>query len=450
VVKARLPGLVVVLVLLACGRTAPVRIADGGVGAGGGLGGGAAGGGVGGANGGGPGGGAGVEPLLLDFTQGALTAHRLDASTAFTQRLTSTHQRTLGLSAGGGVVGWLYRDAAGTTVGTTRRDGTTAFRTDATWPLQLWANPHGVVVENVATSTLVLDTQSWEMPRLPVDGAMPGGFVPCRDEQQRLVWLAPQRAEERPAGDLVLSPDWVRRAGDRLYFGGATGVVEANPDGSTVISTPFTRPQVLAANARREALVSDPTTPRLLVVSFATAQSSAVRLDTAGLPAATPFSDTALQLDDDGRVYATFTAREDLRLMRTADLGEHWELVARVPYSTQATNLGLLRRADTLVVLGLASRGPAVDDARYAAAVDLATLRQQELPLGAAQTFIRPQWPLALTPDGAHVAFWTLSGRDLVLRRWEADTGAVVDVETIARPMNEPLGVLPALEWLSD
>ena len=426
------------IVALGCGRTEPyrARLYDGGAGGAGGS--------------GGTGGGSAIfEPLLVDLDQGVLTAHHLDGSAAFSRRLTSSHQRTFHLAPGAGVVGWLFREAGGTSFGLTQRDGATRFRTDTFGASMAWTSARGAVVSNGFSGLLVLGQTSRTFSLVPVEGATSTGQVPVIDLQRRLAWVTPSTGAAGPASDPPVPSGGARLVGDRLYHATAAGVIERTPTADLMAAAPFALPQVLAANAARQALLSDPTSSRLVVARFAPqVEVSPVKLESAGLSPMGTFTDRTLALDDEGRIYATFAAPLGFQVLRTATLGQTWEKVVEVPRSTLATTLRLEQRGRSLLVLGTVSRGPAVEDLIFAAVVSLTGLTQRELPLGGAQTALLPLFPVALSSDGAYAAFWALSASTMTLRRLEVASGILLDVETRPRPAGTPSEVLPLLTWL--
>jgi hypothetical protein len=330
--------------------------------------------------------------------------------------------------------------------GLTRRDGTT-MRDTSFQPNELWASGGRLTVTNGARSRIIAGGHSLEVTLAAFEAASADGHLPCLDERGAWVWVDATTEGRRVVTDQPFSRAKIRRSGDRLYAATAAEVIESTPTEDLRLQPPFANPQLISVNGARQAVVNDPLGGAFLLADFQAARLSSLRFENGGLTRLPSYAagGAALELDDEGWVYAPYLTGAEVKVFRTRDLGATWSPVATVPAPVQLERVVVARDGDALAVLGSKTRGPSVEEWAWASVVDLRRGGQRDLPL-APQTTFYGRLPLALADRGGLVAYWEPAGADLRLQLLDVASGATTALD--ARPSRpDPRGRLPRLQW---
>ncbi|MEW5740028.1 MAG: hypothetical protein AB1938_13935 [Myxococcota bacterium] len=401
---------------------------------------------------GGGGGGGGVdsqrEPLLLDFDFGVLTAHRLDGGVAFQTTLT-TRSRGPNFEDLFGARRFAvchYLDGSPVaSLALVRRDGSRFLTSDVHFGFGAFLTPAGVVLRGAAKGTFIEGEVVHTLPLSPLAGVLPSGAVPAVDGALKVQWLD-ARTGVKLRDTAIDGVTMAGPGGERLFATSRDTLWESTLERDEALPSPFASPILLATNAARQALVGDPQESRLVVADFARGRVDDVVLEAPGLTAMGPHFDLGLALDDEGFVYATFAGRGKLHVLRTRDLGVTWEPLTQLP-GAGVTLVRVVRHADAVLVAGGLGRGPGLVNWTAAQVVHLETGSTTELPLGQPQPNLTQVLPAELSADGKRAAWFESSDGGLTLRSFEEGTG-MTTLETRVPAQQDPLGMLPRLEWL--
>lgn len=391
-----------------------------------------------------------TEPLLIDFDLGLLTAHTLDGRVAFVQRVTSNSRgrQFEWLIGGPGLVARSHLPQGSSTraLALVRRDGLTEFESGPELDfVEGWLSSSGVVGQSSNSGFLVDRGSARRFPFQPVAALAPSGQVAAFDDARRVVWVDPKLGAvvRTTAVERALE---TRQVEGELYATTAGTVTASTPSSDLVLAAPFAYPQLLAANRLRQALVSDANRSRLALVDFARQTIAEVRLEDTQLSALGTFVDRAIELDDQGTIYATFYGEGALRVMRTGDLGARWAPAGTVPLTTRPDVVRVARTARGLVIAGGRARGETITEWSFAAwSGDDGT--QTELPVAGVAT-LDANVPVTLSSDGKHGAFWAPEPGGARLYALDVATATTTLIERRALTLRGGLAVYPRLAWL--